>query len=277
MKFLSTRRRHPLAGLVVVLLGLVVTAALYAAFRPAVAGQSSKSDEDLIEQGRALFVVGCSSCHGMNGEGIVNKDGSNYGPPLIGVGAAAVDFQVGTGRMPAQQPGIQIPQKNAAYTDEEVEALAAFVASLGPGPAIPEESEYDVSDATVEQIVRGGAFFRTNCTACHNFAASGGALAHGGQAPNLRDVSPKHMIEAMLTGPQQMPVFSDEVLTPEEKRDIVAYITMLKTQTAYGGSRLGSMGPVSEGLWGWLLGIGSLVLVTVWIANDGVRVGKKRP
>lgn len=276
MKYLSARRRHPLAGLVVILVGLVAAGGLYTmVVAPAVAQDDAQADTELIEQGRQLFTVGCSSCHGMNGEGIPTKSGGNYGPPLIGVGAAAVDFQVGTGRMPMQQPGTQAPRKDVLYSDEEIEALAAFVASLGPGPAIPSEDEYDTSDAEIEDIVEGGEFFRTNCTACHNFAASGGALPHGRYAPGLLDVDPKYLYEAMQTGPQQMPVFSDDVLTPEEKRQVIAYIRTLADQPAYGGSALGSLGPVSEGLWGWLVGIGVLVLVTVWIASNGVRAGKK--
>ncbi|MGH3473073.1 MAG: cytochrome bc1 complex diheme cytochrome c subunit, partial [Nocardioidaceae bacterium] len=233
MKFLSTHRRHPLAGFVVLLLGLVVMGGIYSTFRPA-AADASKADTQLIQQGRHLFVVSCSSCHGLNGEGIMSKRGLNYGPPLIGVGAAAVDFQVGTGRMPMAIPAAQAEQRTPLFTPQETEALAAYVASLGPGPAIPSQSEYDVSKATNAQVVRGGAFFRTNCTACHNFAASGGALPHGRYAPNLRGVSPKHMYEAMLTGPQQMPKFSDQVMTPQDKKDIIAYITMLKHQPAYG-------------------------------------------
>lgn len=276
MKFLSTRRRHPLAGLVVVLLGLVMAGALFSAFRPAVAGESSKSDTDLVSQGRQIFAVGCASCHGLNAEGIVTKRGNNLGPPLIGVGAAAVDFQVSTGRMPAARPDTQIPVKTPTYNDAEVEALAAYIASLGPGPAIPASDSYDVSAATDEQIARGGAFFRTNCTACHNFAGAGGALPNGRYAPPLLGVEARYIYEAMVTGPQQMPVFSDEVLKPEDKRDIIAYIKTLEKQTDYGGLELGSRGPVTEGLWGWTFGIGALVLAAVWIAANGVRAGRQR-
>jgi ubiquinol-cytochrome c reductase cytochrome c subunit len=273
---LSTRRRHPLAGLVVVLLGLVVAGGLFAAFRPAIANESSKADTDLISEGRQLFEVGCASCHGLNAEGIVTKRGNNLGPPLIGVGAASVDFQVGTGRMPLARPDTQAPDKQATYNDREIEALAAFVASLGPGPAVPPQDAYDVSAATDEEIARGGAFFRTNCTACHNFAGAGGALPHGRYAPPLLDVEPRYIYEAMVTGPQQMPVFSDEVLKPSEKRDIIAYIKTLEQQTSYGGLELGSRGPVTEGLWGWTFGIGILVASAVWIANNSVRAGRQQ-
>jgi ubiquinol-cytochrome c reductase cytochrome c subunit len=270
--FLSSRRRHPLAGLVVVLLGLVVAGVLWSAFSPASAESATKADEELIAQGRQLFVVGCSSCHGLNAEGVATKGDREYGPPLVGVGAAAVDFFVGSGRMPLTQPGVQAPRKQPVYSDQEIEALAAYVASLGPGPAVPAA---ELTDPSQGDVVIGGQFFRTNCTACHNFAASGGSLPDGGLAPGLMDTSSLHIIEAMMVGPGQMPVFSDEVLTPEEKRDILAYIDMLKNQPAYGGSPLGSLGPVTEGLWGWLGGIGALVLAAIWIGNNSVRAGKK--
>jgi len=271
VKNLSTHRRHPLAGLVVVLLGLVVAGSLYAAVRPAAADESSPSDTDLIAEGRELFVVGCASCHGLNAEGIETESGSNNGPSLIGVGAAAVDFQVDTGRMPMARPDVQAPRKEAVYSDEETAALAAYVASLAPGPAIPAPEDYSTEGASA---VRGGEFFRTNCTACHNFAGAGGALAEGRYAPPLDGVSPKYVVEAMLTGPQQMPVFS--WLGPQDRKDIIAYLQVLEEQPAYGGSPLGSKGPVTEGLWGWLGGIGILVLSAVWIANNGARAGKKQ-
>ena len=134
---LSRRRRGPLAGLMVLLLGLILTGTVYAAFSPATAQKAGKSDEQLIQQGRELFLVGCAFCHGQNGEGITSTKGQ-YGPSLVGVGAAAVDFQVGTGRMPMAQPGQQAASKKETYTQDEIDALAAYVASLGPGPAIPD-------------------------------------------------------------------------------------------------------------------------------------------
>jgi ubiquinol-cytochrome c reductase cytochrome c subunit len=276
VRFLSTRRRHPLAGLVVLLVGLIASGALYSAFRPAVADSSTKSDTDLIAQGRHLFVVGCSSCHGLNAEGILTKRGNNYGPPLVGVGAAAVDFQVGTGRMPLQQASQQAQEKTPVYNDEEVKALAAYIGSLGPGPAIPDKKYWDTSNASTEEVVRGGEFFRTNCTACHNFAGSGGALPSGRYAPNLRGVDPKHTYEAMIIGPQQMPVFPDSTITPKDKYNIIAYLQALQKQPKYGGTEGGLLGPVSEGIWGWLGGLGALVLVAVWIANSGTRASKKK-
>ncbi|MDN4163633.1 cytochrome c, partial [Nocardioides sp. SOB72] len=121
----------------------------------------------------------CAFCHGQNGEGILTQRGdTQLGPPLAGVGAAAGDFQVGTGRMPMAQPGQQAPDKAPVYSQDEIDALGAFVASLGPGPAVPDEEEYSIeglsADERVEAIVRGGQIFLTNCTACHNFNGGGG-------------------------------------------------------------------------------------------------------
>ncbi|HYO38165.1 MAG TPA: cytochrome c [Nocardioidaceae bacterium] len=270
---LSAKRRSPFAGFLVVLLGLLITGGAYTLLSPASA-ETSAADQSTVSQGRQLFLVGCSSCHGENGEGIRTDRGTQYGPPLAGVGAASVDFQVGTGRMPMARPGAQAEKKEVVYSAEEIEALAAYVASLGPGPAVPEASEYDTTEVDNEAVVRGGEFFRTNCTACHNFAAVGGALPGGKYAPSLEGVSNKHVYEAMLTGPQQMPVFSDGVLKPEEKRDIIAYLNSVQEQPNYGGSPLGSYGPVSEGLFGWLIGIGSLVGFAVWIASSSARSKK---
>ncbi|WP_344210542.1 c-type cytochrome [Kribbella sancticallisti] len=270
-RFLSARRRHRSAGLVVLLVGLLTVGSAYAAFVPDNAVADSSQSQQ-IEEGRKLFAVGCSSCHGLNAEGGGNGEGEVAGPSLIGVGAAAIDFQVGTGRMPAVQPGAQIPEKPPVYTQAEIEALAAYVASLAPGPAVPAEESYDITNVTDDQIARGGELFRTNCTACHNFAGKGGALPNGRYAPSLMDSTPRHIYQAMLTGPQQMPVFSDQVLQPDDKRDLIAYVVALQEQKDPGGFGLGRLGPVSEGLWGWLVGIGLLVGVAVWIGAKGVKV-----
>ena len=156
------------------------------------------------------------------------------------------------------------------------ETEIAYLASLAPGPAVPAEESYDISKVTQEELVRGGELFRTNCTACHNFAGSGGALPNGRYAPSLMHTTPRNMYQAMLTGPQQMPVFSDDVLLPEDKRAIIAYIVGLQQQNNPGGFGLGRLGPVSEGLWGWLLGIGLLVVVAVWIGAKVPRVRGRR-
>jgi ubiquinol-cytochrome c reductase cytochrome c subunit len=276
---ISRHRRGPLAGLVVLVLGLLMTGGLYTAFSPAQA--DSTSDEELVAQGRQLFLVGCAFCHGKNGEGISTvREGQQIGPSLVGVGAAAVDFQVGTGRMPLSNPGQQAPRKTPVYNDEEIAALAAYVASLAPGPAVPSEEDYSIDGLTEEErqeaISRGGQIFLTNCTACHNFNGAGGALPRGGYAPSLHGVDGKYIYEALLTGPQQMPNFSNGNLSPEEKRDVIAYLGSLEETPEYGGFALGGLGPVSEGLFAWVVGIGGLVGFCVWIAAHTTRTTKTK-
>jgi len=272
---LSTKRRHPIAGLVVLLVGLVVAGGLYAAFAPRAATAQETSSRD-VEAGRQLFLIGCASCHGKNATGITTKEGGNYGPTLIGVGAAAVDFQVGTGRMPMAQSGPQAPRKESEYTAEETRQLAAYVASLAPGPAIPEAEFLDWRAANTEEVKEGGEFFRTNCTACHNSVGAGGALPNGRYAPDIRGVDAKHVYEAMLTGPQQMPLFSDAVITPEDKRNVIAYVKTLEEQPDYGGLAGGGYGPVVDGMFTFIIGIGALVGFAIWIGAHGARVKKQR-
>jgi ubiquinol-cytochrome c reductase cytochrome c subunit len=263
----------------VVLLGLLLTGGLYAAFSPASSARENDSAAQ-IKKGHELFLVGCSFCHGNNGQGVKTLDGNQLGPPLAGVGAAAVDFQVGTGRMPAVQPGPQMPQKKPVYTQDEIDELAAYVASLGPGPAIPNPADYSLAGLSEEQrqeaITRGGEIFLTNCTACHNFEGSGGAMPRGGYAPKIRGVSPKYIFEAMLTGPQAMDNFSNGNLSVEEKKDVIAYLQSIQDNPDYGGVGMGGIGPVSEGLFAWVLGIGSLVGVATWIAAHTARSSKQK-
>jgi ubiquinol-cytochrome c reductase cytochrome c subunit len=211
-----------------------------------------------IEEGRQIFLKGCSSCHGLNAEG------AQIAPSLIGVGAASVDFQVGTGRMPMADMSTQAMRKKPIYNAEETAALAAYVASLAPGPEIPTESSlnYERDGSTAE----GGELFRNNCAMCHNFAGQGGALTQGKYAPTLMGVEPKHIYEAMVTGPQSMPVFSDKTLTPAEKLSIIKWIKFAESEPNLGGASLGRVGPVTEGLLAWVLGLGLLIGVAVWLA-----------
>lgn len=268
MKKLSARRRHPLAALVVLTIALAACAGLYTAFAPADKAVAEETAQTLtIEEGKKLYAVGCASCHGTDGQG------TSDGPSLVGVGAAAVDFQVGTGRMPAQQPGAQVPKKPVVYSQAEIDQLAAYIASLGAGPEIPTENEYDPEGA---DIAEGGELFRTNCAQCHNFTGKGGALSEGKYAPSLEGVDPKHIYEAMQTGPQNMPSFPDTTLSEENKKDIIAYLDAVNSDDTVepGGLSLGGLGPVSEGLFGWVFGLGALIAVAVWVAARTAKAKK---
>jgi len=250
----------PAALLGLALLGVaLLIAAIEAGTRPATAADAPT--ETQVAKGAALFAEGCASCHGPAGQGTTD------GPSLVGVGAASVDFQVSTGRMPLAAPNIQAMRKPPIYDREEVLALAAWVATLGPGPAIP-------SEATVEgwreaSVAEGGELFRVNCAQCHNFAGRGGALSDGRYAPSLMSATPLEIYEAMVTGPQAMPVFADSSLPPESKLAVIAYIENLKQEPNPGGLDLGRFGPVTEGLFLWTAGLGALIAAAIWI---GARV-----
>ena len=95
--------------------------------------------------------------------------------------------------------------------------------------------------------------------------SAGGALTEGKYAPHLRDLDPVHIYGAMVTGPQNMPVFNDMNLTPEQKNDVITYLKYLDETPSVGGFSLGSLGPVSEGLFVWLIGLGGLIAVAIWL------------
>jgi ubiquinol-cytochrome c reductase cytochrome c subunit len=269
VKKLSARRRHPLAALVVLLLALACTGGLYAVFAPADKAQADETAQSLtIEEGKKLYTVGCASCHGTGGQG------TSDGPSLVGVGAAAVDFQVSTGRMPAAtSQGAQIPRKKNIYSQAEIDQLAAYIASLGAGPAVPTEEQYGPEGA---DAAKGGELFRNNCAQCHNFTGKGGALTHGKYAPSLEGVAPKHIYEAMLTGPQNMPSFPDTTLSEQNKKDVIAYLNAVNGEETEspGGLSLGGLGPVSEGLFAWVFGLGALIAVAVWVAARTAKAKK---
>jgi ubiquinol-cytochrome c reductase cytochrome c subunit len=254
---LAARRRHPLATAVLVLFGLVLTGAAYAAVLPGQADAAQTVSQD-VSNGRKLFLANCATCHG------VNAEGRKEAPSLIGVGAAAVDFQVGTGRMPLEQSGPQAPKAPVRLTEDEIGDLAAYVASLAPGPAVPDASAVDPASGDAS---RGALIFRTNCAMCHGAAGKGGALTRGKYAPSLTGSTNTHIYEAMVTGPQSMPVFNDKTIDPESKRDVIAYLDTINKTPNPGGLSLGRIGPVSEGLVAWLVGLTILLGFAVWLGS----------
>jgi len=253
------RRRQRAAGYAVLAAGLLVIGVAYAAITGAgsagAATASGPSAAD-IARGQAIFADTCSSCHGMNAQG------SEAGPSLVGVGAAAVDFQMSTGRMPGKDFDAEMPRKPVTFTTAQIHQVAAYIASLGGGPAIPSAAMVSTAGA---DVALGQQLFITNCAQCHNFAGAGGALTDGKYAPPLTHSTPTQIYEAMLTGPEAMPVFSDTTVTPAQKRAIIAYVTKVRSEPNPGGFSLGRIGPVTEGLVAFLGGIAVLVFAAMWI------------
>jgi len=253
----KTRRRGKLGGYAVVLLALSVVGALYTAVAAPSNAQEkapeATSQSMAVQEGRDLFLSGCSTCHGLN------LGGGAGGPSLIGVGASSVVFQVESGRMPLNAGLQQAPRKKVRYSTAQIDALAAYVQSNGGGPTLPAGSLTD------GDLQLGGALFRTNCASCHNFAGSGGALSYGKYAPELEPANARVIYSAMQSGPESMPRYGDNQLTPEEKRSITRYVEYITAAEDPGGSGLGRLGPISEGLVIWLVGITALVALTLWI------------
>lgn len=251
----ATGRRSPLASVALLVIGLLATGGAYALFTTSATAETTSQVTSMVSDGQKLFSANCASCHGLAAQG------SSVAPTLIGVGAASVDFQVGTGRMPAAASGPQIEKKPVQFTDQQIADLATYVASLGPGPAIP-AAQYLTGKGDVSA---GAELFRVNCAMCHNVAGAGGALTEGKYAPALHGTSAKHIYEAMVTGPQNMPVFNDLNITPEDKANIISYLKYLDNNPSPGGLDLGNLGPVSEGLFVWIFALGSVIAITVWL------------
>jgi ubiquinol-cytochrome c reductase cytochrome c subunit len=257
VSWINARRRRPVAGYAALLLGLVVVGLLYGAFtRQGGAAQASAPPQQGIAAGKALFDANCSSCHGLDAQG------TDQAPSLIGAGAAAVYFQMSTGRMPAKEVGAENERKPTLFTAAAIYSIANYVASLGGGPPIPTAEQVSTEGA---DTALGSQLFSANCAQCHGFAGAGGALTYGKDAPPLTQATPTQIYTAMLTGPEAMPVFSDGAVSPQAKRDIIAFITQTRTEPNPGGFSLGRTGPISEGLVLFIGGMGFLVIIALWI------------
>ena len=257
------RLRRRLSAAVLLLIGLAVAGGLAATLTPtpqvAVADESQSA---LLRTGKQLFDTSCVTCHGANLQGVPDR-----GPSLIGVGEAAVYFQVSTGRMPAMRGEAQAARKPPIFDESQIDALGAYVQANGGGPTVPRDPDGKVAQESLmgSDIARGGDLFRLNCSSCHNFTGKGGALSSGKYAPDLAPAEPAQIYTAMLTGPQNMPKFSDRQLSPDEKKDIVAYVREASHAPNPGGYGLGGFGPAPEGMAMWIIGMVAVIGVALWI------------
>jgi ubiquinol-cytochrome c reductase cytochrome c subunit len=250
----GARWRRRASGVLVMAAALTGAGFGYGMFASSSGANDTTSSAADIAAGKALFSVTCISCHGANLDGVTDR-----GPSLIGVGSAAVYFQVSTGRMPAVGQGAEQPRKKTEFTDEQVRQIAAYVESVGGGPALPDGNLRD------GDVAQGGELFRLNCASCHNFAGKGAPLSAGKYAPALTEATDEQIYAVMLSGAESMPTFSDNQLTPEQKRSIVNYVQSLKASKDPGGASIGRAGPVPEGLVIFMVGIAGLMGVILWI------------
>ncbi len=213
------------------------------------AARSAAANQALISQGEQLYAVQCASCHG------ANLQGSLQAPPLIRVGAAKVDFLVGTGRMPAAAPGGERAHQPPVLTRKQIDALIAFVTSTSPGGlSIPRVGG-------LGNLQRGRTLFAANCAACHGASGDGGSLGYGLNAPALHDASETQIAEAIRIGPGTMPAFDSTTISDGGVESIIRYVGWLQMSAKQPGGFPLAGGPVTEGLVGWLFGLGALLIV----------------
>jgi ubiquinol-cytochrome c reductase cytochrome c subunit len=217
----------------------------------------------LTTLGQSLFLENCASCHGTQANGVPANGTSGAFPNLVGLGPATIDFWIESGRMPAADPrAVQANRRVARLTHDQALAVAAWVNSLSPSyPDIPSPN---LANANVSD---GAALFALNCAACHTIEGDGDALAAGTFAPSLRNIPAFQVVEAIRTGPGNMPRFTGN-LSDFQVADIVKYVTTeIQHPQNPGGFGLGGLGPVAEGFVGLLLGVGLLALVGFWVGE----------
>jgi ubiquinol-cytochrome c reductase cytochrome c subunit len=257
------RLRRRLSGGLLLLIALTVAGGLAAVLTPS--PQVAVADENnsaLLRTGKQLFDTSCVSCHGANLQGV-----TDHGPSLIGVGEAAVYFQVSTGRMPAMRGEAQAIRKDPIFDESQIDAIGAYVQANGGGPTVLRNPDGSLAMKSLrgDDLGRGGDLFRLNCASCHNFTGRGGALSSGKFAPELGSANEQQILAAMLTGPQNMPKFSDRQLSLDAKKDIIGYVTTVAEERAPGGYGLGGFGPAPEGMAFWIIGMVAAIGLALWI------------
>ena len=266
--------RRSAAGAMALTFGLTGAGLLAAALTPdAQVATAQRDDQAMIQEGKDLYDYACITCHGANLQGVKDR-----GPSLIGTGEGAVYFQVNSGRMPMKSNDAQAERKKPRFTEAQTLAIAAYVAANGGGPELVYNEDGSIAmeelrgknyDGTIQaaDVARGSELFRLNCASCHNFTGRGGALSSGKYAPVLDPANEQEIYQAMLTGPQNMPTFSDRQLSADEKKDIIAFIKSTKETPSPGGWSLGGLGPVSEGIAMWMIGISLVAAGAMWIGS----------
>lgn len=255
------RTRRKLSSALRLLAALAIMGGLSAALAPA--GNADDAAPELsgdAKRGKQLYDTSCITCHGRDAQGV---DG--LGPSLEGVGSAAVEFQVDTGRMPLAQPNVQPRRKPPQFSKKDSRDLGQYVQELGGGPQLPAGESLRASGE--EALATGGELFRVNCASCHAFSANGGALSSGKFAPSLDKSTDRQIYAAMLTGPQNMPVFGNNQLTDEQKREIIAYVQHMKADKDPGGFGMGRYGPVPEGVAIFGIGVVALIFAALWVSG----------
>ncbi|MCU1498590.1 MAG: cytochrome c class [Acidimicrobiales bacterium] len=228
------------------------------------------AQEELVSHGRELYLESCVSCHGAEGRGVLGLDGDDErGPSLRRSGEASAYYWLSTGRMPLNDPTEEPRRKEPAFDEAEIDALVAYLESIGEGPALP------TLRLAGADLAEGGEVYRSNCQACHSASGAGGALSYGRAAPDLGQAEPLQVAAAMRAGPGQMPTFGRNEVPADQLDDVVAYVEYLEDPADPGGLPIGRVGPVPEGFVAWAVGVVLLVACLLWIGSRSpVRPGR---
>jgi ubiquinol-cytochrome c reductase cytochrome c subunit len=245
----------------------VLVGALLALLAAAPAGAAPSS---LVRQGKHLYGQYCVSCHGIAGVATARTIGAGAGrtqeqqravaPSLVGVGALAADFYLRTGYMPLPHLGLQPRRSRVLFTEPQLRALIAYVASLGPGPKVPSPRPERGN------LSEGMHLFTDHCAGCHQIVGEGGYVT-GAVPPPLEDATSTQIAEAVRIGPYVMPRFSKQAITDRQLDSIVAYVQYAKHPDDRGGWSLGHLGPVPEGLVTWFIAAVVLVFTCMTIGK----------
>jgi ubiquinol-cytochrome c reductase cytochrome c subunit len=253
------------------LIGILAAVALgsagYAGAQPpsGVTHAPQQGDKALVNQGAQLYAANCSSCHGVGGRGVDKpRPGvggiKGQGPSLLGVGALAADFYLRTGYMPLKHPGEQPQRRRPLFSDREIRAMTAYVASLGAGPPIPRPHPERGS------LSEGLQLFTEHCAGCHQVVGEGGYVTDA-RVPLLKDATPTQIDQAVRIGPYFMPRFTEKDISDDELNSIIAYVQKSKKPEDRGGWGIGHIGPVPEGMVAWFIALAAMVALCVVIGK----------
>jgi ubiquinol-cytochrome c reductase cytochrome c subunit len=229
-----------------------------------------------VNLGAELYAGNCATCHGIAGSGIVHpRPGAGgllgQGPPLRGVGAMAADLYLRTGFMPLANPHIEPENERVLFSNKELVSLIGYVASLGPGPAIPNTGVRLVGGKVEGPGTIGDGLYQytLNCAGCHQIVARGGFVT-GARVPPLQGLTPTEIAEAVRLGPYLMPRFSATQISNYELASIIKYVLSTRAPANRGGWGIGNLGPIPEGLVAWWIAI-PLLLALCLILGKRLR------
>ena len=92
------------------------------------------------------------------------------------------------------------------FSQQELQALIAYVASLKQGPAVP------TPHPERGNLAEGLKQFTEHCAGCHQVAAAGGYVT-GARVPPLGRATATQITEAVRVGPYLMPSFTSRQIS----------------------------------------------------------------